>query len=96
MAFQIVFAGTYKEFEVYRLAQGFSKAQVVYIRDDLDLGEFCFDPPVRMPVVGSFYNRWDATKIFTLAALKGIILTLDGDPDIYDPREVSANLSRYL
>ena len=88
LGYVLVFAGNGFQADYYRKMNQYRESQVRYVRDltvlrDLDVQE----PPLRMPAVGSFWQREDCDELVAYAAQKGIEISYAHHPNIHDPRD---------
>jgi len=87
----LVFAGSMKEVEYWRVRKMYSLSQVRWVRSGRDLQGWYFDPPVKMPMIGTFNDpilEQEATQ-------RGIELVHGHHPNLYDPRN-AGDVSSFL
>jgi len=75
LEYELVFAGNAEEVSMYRARHGLSSRQARFVKDLLDLQGFRFDPPINMPLIGTFWMRLDAHLLYDAAKSRGIIPT---------------------
>lgn len=80
-----VFAGNMKEVEEYRYRHRLSQRQVRFARDFRDLSNHHYDPPITMPLIGTFWWRPDAQLVYEVARRHGIIPTPTTIAPLYRP-----------
>lgn len=75
LPFVFVFAGSMREVEFYRYKEGLAPSQVRMVESSRDLQGYFFHPEsVKMPLVGTFWDRRDAVELYETALSRGIDL----------------------
>lgn len=90
-----VFAGSMREVEYWRVRKMYSLKQVRWVRNGNDLRGWHFDPPLKMPSIGTFGQHKDDYLLEREAEQRGIELVHGHHPNIYDPRN-AGDVSSFL
>jgi hypothetical protein len=69
-----VFAGNMREVDLYQQYRSLNPHLIRFVKTQADIRALRFDPPINMPVIGSFWERKDSLMIQWLANQVGINL----------------------